>query len=149
MRRGGTVGIRILALMAAAGFLGLALGIRAATGDWSGSGRLAQYSGTALYASMVYAGVLFVWPRMSAGRAGVIATVFCWTIEAAQVTGIPAELSARNILLRAALGVHFDWVDVLWYPVGIVPLVVLDRLLGTNWRRARPADPDRTPSQPV
>lgn len=138
-----------MALLAAAGFLGLALGIRAVTGDWSGSGRLAQYSGTALYASMVYAGVIFVWPRISAVRAGVIATVFCWVVEAAQLSGLPAELSARNILLRAALGVHFDWVDILWYPLGIIPLVVVDRLLTERWRRAQRADPHRTLSQPV
>lgn len=149
MRLDGTLGIRIAALLAAAGFLGLALGIRAITGDWSGRGPWAQYSGTALYASMVYAGMLFLWPRLPAVRAGVIATVFCWVVEAAQVTGIPAELSARNILLRAALGVHFDWADILWYPVGIVPLVVLDRLLGERWRRVRPADRDRKLSQPV
>jgi hypothetical protein len=145
----GTVAVRFSALLAAAGLLGLALGIRAVTGDWSGSGRLAQYSGTALYASMVYAGVIFVWPRMSAWRAGVIATVFCWVVEAAQLSGLPAELSARSILLRAALGVHFDWVDVLWYPLGIVPLVVVDRLWAERWRRrVQPAEPDRTVSQP-
>jgi hypothetical protein len=149
VRLRGTLGIRISALLAAACFLGLALGIRAVTGDWSGRGWLAQYSGTALYASMVYAGVLFLWPRMSAGRAGVIATVFCWTVEAAQLTGVPAELSARNILLRAALGVHFDWVDILWYPVGIVPLVVVDLFWGERRRRVPPADRDRMPAQPV
>lgn len=124
----------------------MALGIRAVTGDWSGHGWLAQNSGTALYASMVYVGVIFVRPRLSAGWAGVIATVFCWAVEAAQLTGIPAELSARNILLRAALGVHFDWADILWYPVGTVPLVVVDRLVGERWRRREPADPDRAVS---
>jgi hypothetical protein len=133
-------------VLAAAGFLGLALGIRAVTGDWSGHGWLAQYSGTALYASMVYAGVIVVWPRGSAVWAGVIATAFCWTVEAAQLSGIPAQLSARHILLRAALGVHFDWADILWYPVGIVPLVVVDRLVGQRWRRGGPADPDREPA---
>lgn len=146
MRLRGILAIRIAALLAAACFLGVALGLRAITGDWSGSGWLAQYSGTALYASMVYAGVILVAPRVSAAWAGVIATVFCWTVEAAQLTGIPAELSARNILVRAALGVHFDWADILWYPVGIVPLVVVDWLLIEPWRRVQPADPERTPS---
>jgi hypothetical protein len=149
VRRRGTLSIRALALLAAAGFLGLALGIRAVTGDWSGSGRLAQYSGTALYASMVYAGVVLVWPRRPAVWVGVVATAFCWAVEAAQVTGIPAELSARHILLRAALGVHFDWVDILWYPAGIVPLVVVDRLLIERWRRSGRADPDQPSSEPV
>ena len=149
MRLRGILAIRIAALLAAACFLGVALGLRAVTGDWSGRGWLAQYSGTALYASMVYAGVLFLWPRLPAVRAGIIATVFCWTVEAAQLTGIPAELSARNILLRAALGVHFDWADILWYPVGIVPLVVADRLLAERRRRVQPPAPDQVPSQSV
>lgn len=115
----------------------MALGLRAITGDWSGSGRLAQYSGTAFYASMVYSGLIFVRPRIPPGWAGIVATVFCWSVEAAQLSGVPAQLSARNVLARAALGVHFDWADILWYPVGIVPLVALEWLLGKRQRRVR------------
>lgn len=130
------------ALLAAACFLGLALGIRAITGDWQGNGPLARYSGTACYASMVYAGVIVVWPRIAAGWAGAVATAFCWSVEAAQITGVPADLSARSLLARAALGVHFDWTDVLWYPAGIVPLVAVDWLLGERQRRVHLSDGD-------
>jgi hypothetical protein len=59
---------RLLMLAAAAGFLAIALTIRAvAAGSLNSSGRLEQYSGTALYASMVYVGVLFLWPHRSPG----------------------------------------------------------------------------------
>ena len=86
---------------------------------------------------MVYAGVVFLWPRITPLRAGAIAIGFCWLVEFAQLTGVPAELSAHSLLARLVLGVSFDWTDILWYPVGVVPLIVLDSLLGA---RTRPAD---------
>ena len=129
------LGTRIWSLFAALGFLGVALAMRAFTGDGHGGGPVAQYSGTALYASMVYAGVLVLWPTIRPVPAGVLATVFCWAVEAAQLTGVPAELSARSLVARVVLGVQFDWVDMLWYPAGIIPLVVLDGLLGLRGSR--------------
>jgi hypothetical protein len=93
-----------------------------------------QYSGTALYASMTYAGVLFLWPRRSPLVAGAIAWAWCWAMEFFQLTGIPAGLSAHSLLARLVLGVQFDPVDLLWYLAGIVPLVVVHALL----RRSAP-----------
>lgn len=124
---------RLLMLMTAALVLAVALAIRALS-----DGRLEQYSGTALYASMVYAGVLFLWPRMSPLRSGAIAVAFCWAVECAQLTGIPAALSARSLLARLVLGVQFDPTDLLWYPVGVVPLVVVHRLLVSRARLTVP-----------
>nr|BFE73685.1 hypothetical protein GCM10020092_069860 [Actinoplanes digitatis] len=56
--------VRLVAVLAAGGFLALALGIRVAAGGGvlDSSGALAQYSGTVLYASMIYAGVFLVVP---------------------------------------------------------------------------------------
>lgn len=117
-------------LVAAAVFLTVALTIRAVgTGTLDSNGRLEQYSGTALYASMVYAGVLFLWPRLAPVRAGAVVIAFCWLVELSQLTGIPAILSAHSLLARLVLGVAFDWTDMLWYPIGVIPLVVLDQLL--------------------
>lgn len=110
---------RLTMLAAAALFLAVALVIRALS-----DGRLEQYSGTALYASMVYAGVLLLWPRMAPVPAGAIAIAWCWAMECFQLTGVPAALSARSLLARLVLGVQFDPTDLLWYPVGVVPLVV-------------------------
>ncbi|WP_412538045.1 DUF2809 domain-containing protein [Longispora sp. K20-0274] len=126
--KGGTV--RLLMPVAAALFLAVALGVRYVTsGNLSSAGSLAQLSGTALYASMIYAGVLFCRPRTRPLPAGALAVAFCWAVEFFQITGVPAYLSERSLLARVVLGVTFDWVDIAWYPVGVVPLVALHRLL--------------------
>jgi hypothetical protein len=127
--------IRLIMVALAAVFLAVALTIRAvSSGSLEGNGRLEQYSGTALYASLVYAGVLFLWPRIAPLLAAAIAVSFCWLVEVSQLTGIPATLSAHNLLARLVLGVQFDWTDIAWYPVGIVPLVAVDWLLGARSR---------------
>ncbi|SCL72191.1 Protein of unknown function (DUF2809) [Micromonospora peucetia] len=119
-------------LAAATLFLIVALVVRAAAG-----GGLEQHSGTALYASMVWAGVLFLRPRLSPPAAGAIAIAFCWAVEMSQLTGIPAALSARSLLARLVLGVQFDPVDLAWYPVGVLPLVAVHRIVATRARRRR------------
>lgn len=121
---------RLLMLAAAAGFVAVALLIRVTTGgQLTGVGRLEQYSGTALYASMVHAGTLAVWPRLTPWAAGGVALAWCWGVEILQLTGVPADLSARSLVARLVLGASFDAVDMLWYPVGVVPLVLLHVLL--------------------
>ncbi|SBT40938.1 DUF2809 domain-containing protein [Micromonospora auratinigra] len=119
-----SIRLRLLALVAAGGFLAVALTIRALA-----DGALEQHSGTALYASMVYAGVFVLRPRTRPVPAGVAATVFCWVVETAQLTGVPAALSAHSLLARLVLGVRFDPLDLCWYPVGVLPLVALHLLL--------------------
>lgn len=124
-------------LAAAAGFLAIALTIRAvAAGTLNSTGRLEQYSGTALYASMTYVGVLFLWSRRSPLTAGAIAWAWCWAMECFQLTGIPADLSARSLLARLVLGMRFDLTDLFWYLPGIIPLVVVHELLNRS-RRTR------------
>ncbi|MDG4763293.1 DUF2809 domain-containing protein [Solwaraspora sp. WMMD406] len=130
---------RLAGLAAAGGFLAIALGIRVlASGDGvlDSSGALRQYSGTALYASMVYAGVFVLAPRAAPTLAGVVAVAFCWLVELFQLTGIPAELSVRSLLARLVLGAHFDATDLAWYVVGALPLLVLH--VGIDrWRHRR------------
>ncbi|MEV0562653.1 DUF2809 domain-containing protein [Dactylosporangium sp. NPDC050588] len=115
---------RLLALAGVAAALAVAFAIRAVD-----DGALRQYSGTALYASMIYAGVFVLRPRTTPLVAGAVAIAWCWAVELAQLTGVPAELSARSLLARYALGVKFDPADLAWYPVGVVPLVVAHLLL--------------------
>jgi hypothetical protein len=135
---------RWAAVAAVALILGLAFGIRA----WH-DGPVEQYSGTALYASMIYAGVFVLWPLMPAVRAGLVAVGFCWAMELFQLTGIPAALSARSLLARLALGVQFDGVDLAWYPVGVVPLVVLHLLVRRRAvRSAATVGPDSRAGRP-
>jgi hypothetical protein len=122
--------IRLTAVAMAVAFVAVALGIRLVRdGHLQSSGRLEQDTGTALYAAVVYLGVVFVAPRINPYRAGVIALAICWLVEAAQLTPVPATLSSYSPAIRLLVGAHFDWHDVAWYPVGIVPLVVIHRLL--------------------
>jgi hypothetical protein len=90
--------------------LALALGLRLLNGQRvvDSSGALSQFSGTALYAAMMYAGVFVLRPRTSPVTAAVVALGFCWAVELFQLTGVPAYLSARSVLARLALGVSFD-----------------------------------------
>jgi hypothetical protein len=111
---------RIAALATAPLVLLLAVVLRATC-----TGAVVQDSGTLLYASMVYAAVVFLWPRRSPLWSGGVALGFCWLIEFSQLTGIPARLSAHSLAARLTLGVQFDWHDVAWYPAGVVPLVAL------------------------
>jgi hypothetical protein len=119
--------------------LGLALLLRA----WS-DGALEQHSGTALYASAVYAAVLFVRPAIRPVPAATIAVGFCWAVEFFQLTGVPAALSAHSLLARLALGVRFDPVDVAWYPVGVVVPAVLRAALSVRGSRTSRDRPNRT-----
>ncbi|MFB9360102.1 DUF2809 domain-containing protein [Actinoplanes nipponensis] len=119
---------RLMAVVAVVAILGVAFGIRA----WA-DGPLEQYSGTALYASLSYAGVFVVWPAAPPVRAGLVAVGFCWAVEFFQLTGVPAALSASSRLARLALGAQFDWVDVAWYPVGVGPLVLALRLVPARY----------------
>lgn len=105
-------------------FIAAGLAVRAVA-----DGVLQNASGTALYASMVYAGIVFAAPRIRPWAAGAIAVGFCWLVELAQLTGVPANLSERNLLARLALGVEFDPADLAWYPVGVIPLVIVHWLV--------------------
>jgi len=127
--------IRLVALAAASAFIAVALGIRvlaSSGGILDSSGAIAQYSGTALYASVVYAGVFVVAPSTRPSLAAAVAIFFCWLVEFLQLTGVPAELSQRSMLARLVLGVQFDAVDLPWYAVGVLPLAVLHRAAARN-----------------
>ena len=115
--------IRLIGLAAVCGFVALGLGVRFLAGD--GSGAFAQSAGTALYASMIYAGVFVLRPSTTPLVAGAAAVLFCWAIEFAQLTGIPAALSERSVPARLVLGAHFDPADLLWYVGGVAPLVLV------------------------
>ncbi|GAB7050334.1 ribosomal maturation YjgA family protein [Catenuloplanes indicus] len=126
--------VRSLAVLTAVAALLVALSIR-----FLADGVIEQVSGTALYASMVYAAVVFLLPRRAPWISGLIAVAFCWAVEFSQLTGVPAVLSERSLAARLALGVQFDLIDVLWYPAGVVPLVLLHTLLASKRPSARGA----------
>jgi Protein of unknown function (DUF2809) len=139
--------VRLIAIAAAGGFLAVALAIRVLASDdgvLDSSGALAQCSGTALYASMVYAGVFVLAPATRPIAAGAAAIIFCWLVELFQLTGLPAMWSEHSIVARLVLGRQFDTVDLLWYPVGVLPLAVLHAILA---RRARVTAPIGWPAE--
>jgi hypothetical protein len=143
---------RLASAAAAAGFLAVALGIRVLAGGdgvLDGSGALQQHSGTALYASMVYAGVFLLAPRTRPVVAGAAAVSFCWLVELLQLTGLPAALSERSLLARMALGVTFDATDLAWYPVGVLPLVLLHLGLARRGRSRRGRRVEAPPAAPT
>lgn len=103
-------------------------------------GAFAQHSGTALYASMIYAGVFLLAPRATPWTAAAAALAFCWLVESLQLTGLPAELSERSVAARLVLGVQFDPLDLAWYAAGVLPLAALHAALAGRSRRPGPAD---------
>lgn len=129
--------VRLVAAGAVAVILALGLGIRmlgGGPGTFDGSGWLAQHAGTALYASMVYAGLFVAAPALRPTVAGAGAVAFCWAVELFQLTGVPAALSQRSVLARLALGTQFDASDLAVYPAGVLPLALLHHL----WTVSRP-----------
>ncbi|GIE79330.1 hypothetical protein Aph02nite_52800 [Actinoplanes philippinensis] len=124
--------LRLAMLGAVLGFLAAALAIRAVAPL---GGLVEQSSGTTLYASMIWAGVRLTAPRLGPFAVGGVALAWCWGAEVFQLTGIPAALSAESLIARLVLGAAFDPVDLIWYPVGVVPLVIAHR-----WARRRTAE---------
>ncbi|GAA1857067.1 DUF2809 domain-containing protein [Actinomadura bangladeshensis] len=126
---------RLLMVISAAGFAGAAFAIRATM-----DGPIEQYSGAALSAAIVYTIVIFIRPLVSPLPAGSAAIAYCWFIEFAQLTPIPAALSQRSWFARQLLGAQFDLIDVAWYPVGVIPLVAAHWFLRARTRsRTDPA----------
>ncbi|WP_436527337.1 DUF2809 domain-containing protein [Actinoplanes sp. HUAS TT8] len=122
------------ALAAAVGCVLLAFGIRILTGSpLLSTGLVEQASGTALYAAAVFCGVIVLWPRMPVRWVALITAGYCWAVEFLQLTGVPAELSARSVVARLVLGVSFDPSDLAWYLVGVaVPAAIVVLLRRTR-----------------
>jgi Protein of unknown function (DUF2809) len=122
--------LRLVTPIAGTVILATALAIRTVA-----DGAVEQYSGTALYASMVYVTAVFLWPRLTPPAACGITIALCWAVETFQLTGIPAFLSAHSLAARLVLGVQFDMTDILWYPVGVIPLAALHWMALRQTRR--------------
>jgi len=105
---------RRAALVAATLILAAGLTVRAVAG-----GAFAKYGGVALYAALVHALVVGLAPRLAPERAAAIALAFCWAVEFAQLSPVPAALSADSTLARLVLGSTFHPPDLAWYMVGV------------------------------
>jgi len=79
----------------------------------------AKYLGVTLWATCLYTLLLAIQPNLRIIRAAGLALVISWAVEFAQLTGIPALLSSRHIILRWIFGSYFSLWDLPAYVVGV------------------------------
>ncbi|MFB7228421.1 DUF2809 domain-containing protein [Streptomyces fimicarius] len=104
---------RAVAAVAAVATVAAGLGVRAGA-----DGAFAKYAGSALYTVLLCALVAFCAPRARPAVVAGAALAVSWSVEFAQLTGVPAELSAHSTAARLVLGSTFNAPDLLWYAVG-------------------------------
>ncbi|MEU6424933.1 DUF2809 domain-containing protein [Microbispora sp. NPDC046973] len=104
---------RLAALAAAVVVVAAGLAVRALP-----LGVVAKYAGDLLYTLLVYALVVVAAPRARPSVVAAVALGVSWLVEFAQLTGVPAELSARSTLARLVLGTTFNAPDLFWYALG-------------------------------
>ncbi|MGJ0389804.1 DUF2809 domain-containing protein [Microbacterium sp. CGR1] len=100
-----------------------------------GSGPVADFTGDALYAVMIYLVIAAVFARAACWVIGAVAVVVCTLIELFQLTGIPAGWAEAFWPVRLVLGAGFDARDLIAYAVGAITATVCDLVL----RRRSPA----------
>jgi len=113
------------AVAAAVVTLGAGLGARAFL-----DGAPAKILGVALWATLVYWLVAFCAPTWRSRRVAVLTLGISWAVELAQITSVPAALSAKHVLLRMIFGTTFSAWDLPMYAGGVALGVVVDRLAG-------------------
>ncbi|WGP11955.1 DUF2809 domain-containing protein [Streptomyces sp. SH5] len=104
---------RTVAAVAAAGTVAAGLAVRAVA-----DGAFAKYAGSALYTVLLCALVALCAPRARPVVVALTALGLSWAVEFAQLTGVPAELSAHSAAARLVLGSTFNAPDLFWYAVG-------------------------------
>ncbi len=105
--------VRALAAVAAVVTVAAGLAVRAGA-----DGAFAKYAGSALYTVLLCTLVAFCAPRARPVVVASTALGLSWAVEFAQLTGVPAELSAHSTAARLVLGSTFNAPDLLWYAVG-------------------------------
>ncbi|MFD5201310.1 DUF2809 domain-containing protein [Streptomyces sp. NPDC058375] len=136
---------RAVAAVAAVVTVGAGLAVRAGA-----DGAFAKYAGSALYTVLVCALVAVCAPRARPLVVAATALAVSWAVEFAQLTGVPAELSAHSTAARLVLGSTFNAPDLLWYAVGAAGAWAVLRAAA----RARPLTSfrgpvPRSPASPV
>jgi hypothetical protein len=81
---------------------------------------LAEYSGDALWALMVFVGIGFFVPRWSSFRVAAAALLFAFAVECSQLYHAPWIDGLRRMRLGGLiLGFGFLWGDLLCYTIGV------------------------------
>ena len=106
---------------------GLGLGSRSAWAREALPRWLTAYAGDVLWATLVYLGLLWLWPRVSVRRAAAAALGFSVFIEFSQLFHPPWLDALRSTVLGAlVLGRGFLVSDLVCYAVGVALGVGLD-----------------------
>lgn len=82
-------------------------------------GAPAKILGVALWATLVYWLVAFCAPSWRPTRVALLALAISWAVELAQLTPVPAALSARHVVLRMIFGTTFSVWDLPMYVGGV------------------------------
>lgn len=91
-----------------------------------GSGPVADFTGDALYAMMIYLVIAVVFARVASWVVGAAAVVVCTLIELFQLTGLPGVWAEAFWPVRLVLGAGFDARDFIAYAVGAALATVCD-----------------------
>lgn len=94
-----------------------------------GSGPVADFSGDALYAVMIYLVLAAVFARAHSWVIGAAAVAACTLIELFQLTGLPGSWAEAFWPVRLALGAGFDARDLVAYAVGAAAATLCDLAL--------------------
>lgn len=107
---------------------------------YAGAGAAAGFAADALYTFMVYCVLGMLMPRL--GRVPLMAWSFgiSAAVELAQLTGVPAQLSASFPPFRLLFGTTFSATDLIAYAGGAVVVWALDTALSAGtwtWHASR------------
>ncbi|MDQ0744330.1 hypothetical protein QFZ62_001638 [Clavibacter sp. B3I6] len=87
-----------------------------------------------LYAAAIHLALIAVMPRVDTVVHGAAVLVWCTGIELLQITGQPATWALDAPLVRLVLGTGFDPVDLAAYALGVLLVLLVDRLLRSGRR---------------
>ena len=94
---------------------------------------IAPYLGDILWATMVYFGFKFLFPKIKKQKGILISIIFSYGIEISQLYQAQWINSIRATTLGSlVLGHGFLWSDLICYTIGILLGFSLDYLLNTN-----------------
>jgi hypothetical protein len=87
-----------------------------------------------LYAAAIHLALIAVMPRVDTVVHGASVLVWCTGIELLQITGLPATWAVDAPLVRLVLGTGFDPLDLAAYALGVLLVLLVDRLLRAGRR---------------
>ena len=95
-----------------------------------------SYLGDAIWASMIYTMMAFVFAQKSSKQVAVYSLLFCYAIEISQLYQAPWINTIRNTTLGAlVLGSGFLWSDLLAYALGVGIAYIIEIKYKQTYRR--------------